>query len=90
LFAPAAERGRYTSMRRSSTGLEGGDQTTNAIERLHKEFHRRVKTRGSLPSEDAALGLLFSLVVSGEMKLHRIDGWQKIAALPSQHTAVAA
>src|SRR5262249_23558991 len=40
-------------------------RTTNTIERLHEEFRRRVKTQGSLPTEDAALVLLFSLVASG-------------------------
>jgi putative transposase len=65
-------------------------RTTNTIERLHEEFRRRVKTQGSLPSEDAALVLLFSLVASGQIKLRRIDGWRKIAAVLSQHTAVAA
>jgi len=63
---------------------------TNTIERLHEEFRRRVKRQGSPPSEDAALILLFSLVVSGQIKLRRIDGWRKIAAVLSQHTAVAA
>ena len=53
-------------------------RTTNVIERLHEEFRRRVKTQGSLPSEDAAVVLLFSLVASGQIKLRRIDGWQKI------------
>lgn len=49
-----------------------------------------MKTQGSLPSEDAALVLLFRLVVaSGEITLRRIDGWRKIAAVLSQHTAVA-
>src|SRR3989475_424948 len=65
-------------------------RTTNTIERLHEEFRRRVKTQGSLPSEDAALILLFSLVASGQIKLRRIDGWRKIATVLSQHTAVAA
>jgi transposase-like protein len=65
-------------------------RTTNAIERLHEEFRRRVKTQGSLPSEDAALVLLFSLVASGQIKLRRIDGWRKIAGVLSQHTAMAA
>jgi transposase-like protein len=60
------------------------------IERLHEEFRRRVKTRGSLPSEDEALVLLFSLVASGQIKLRRIDGWRKIAAVLRPHTAVAA
>jgi len=40
-------------------------RSTNVIERLHQEFRRRVKTQGSLPNEDAALVLLFSLVASG-------------------------
>jgi putative transposase len=65
-------------------------RTTNTIERLHEEFRRRVKTQGSLPSEDAAVVLLFSLVATEQIKLRRIDGWRKIAAMLSQHTAVAA
>ncbi len=65
-------------------------RTTNTIERLHEEFRRRVKTQGSLPTEDAALALLFSLVASGQIRLRRIDGWRKIAAVLSRHTAVAA
>jgi putative transposase len=65
-------------------------RTTNTIERLHGEFRRRVKTQGSLPTEDAALVLLFSLVASGQIKLRRIDGWRKIAAVLSHHTVVAA
>ena len=40
-------------------------RTTNVIERLNGEFRRRVKTQASLPSEDAALVLLFSFVASG-------------------------
>jgi hypothetical protein len=34
--------------------------------------------------------LLFSLVASGQIKLRKIDGWQKIGAVLNQHTAVAA
>jgi putative transposase len=64
-------------------------RTTNTSERLHEEFRRRVKTQSSVPSEDGAVVLLFSLVASGRMKLRRIDGWRKIAAVLSQHTAVA-
>ena len=65
-------------------------RTTNVIERLHGECRRRVKTQGSLPSEDAALVLLFSLVASGQNKLRRIDGWRKIATVLSQRAAGAA
>ena len=75
---------------------EGGDElqwktlrTTNTIERLHEEFRRRVKTQGSLPSEDAALVLRFSLVASGQITLRRIDGGRKIPAVLSHHTAAA-
>ncbi len=62
-------------------------RTMNTIERLYEEFRRRVKTQGSLPSEDAAL---VSLVVSGQIRLRRIDGWRKIPIVLSQHTTVAA
>jgi len=65
-------------------------RTTNTIERLHEEFRRRVKTQGSLPNEDAAVILLFSLVASGQVRLRKIDGWQKIAAVIRQHTPRAA
>jgi transposase-like protein len=67
---------------------EGGDELftffTYVIERLHEEFRRRVKTQGSLPSEDAAL------ILSGQIRLRRIDGWRKIASVLCQHTSVAA
>ncbi len=65
-------------------------RTTNVIERLHEEFRRRVKTQGSLPGEDAAVVLLFSLVASGQIKLRRIDGWRKIASVLRQQTPAAA
>jgi transposase-like protein len=70
--------------------LLGRGDESNVIERLHEEFRRRVKTQGSLPSEDAAPILLFSLVVSGQIKLRRIDGWRKIAAVLTERTSVAA
>ena len=65
-------------------------RTTNVIERLHGEFRRRVKTQGSLPGEDAAVVLLFSLVASGQVKLRKIDGWQKIGSVLSRRTVEAA
>ncbi len=60
---------------------------------------RRTRLRGSTKNfagasrrkgRCRAVILLFSLVASGQMKLRRIDGWRKIAAVLSQHTAVAA
>jgi len=38
----------------------------------------------------AAVVLLFSLAASGQIKLRKIDGWRKIAAVLSQHTVTAA
>ncbi len=53
-------------------------RTTNPIERLNLEFKRRVKTQGSLPSEESAILLLFGLIVSGQIRFRKIDGWEKI------------
>lgn len=53
-------------------------RTTNPIERLNLEFKRRVKTQGSLPSEESAVLLLFGLLVSGQIRFRKIDGWNKI------------
>jgi putative transposase len=56
-------------------------RTSNVIERLNGEFRRRVKTQGSLPSEDSALILLFSLVATGQIKLRKLDGYKKLAGV---------
>ena len=53
-------------------------RTTNAIERLNGEFRRRVKTQGSLPNAQAAELLLFGLIISGQIHMRRIDGWQDL------------
>lgn len=65
-------------------------RTTNVIERLHEEFRRRVKTQGALPTEDAALVLLFGLVASGQVRLRKIDGWRKLAAVLRDRMRAAA
>ena len=43
-----------------------------------------------MPADRPSSFLLFSLVASEQIKLRKIDGWQKIAAVLNQHTAVAA
>ena len=63
------------------------DQRHRAAQR---EFRRRVKTQGSLPSEDAALMLLFGLIATGQIKLRKIDGYKKLAAVISEQTRRAA
>jgi len=65
-------------------------RTTNVIERLNEEFRRRVKTQGALPTEDAALVLLVGLVVSGQIRLRRLDGWRQIPAILREHRRPAA
>jgi transposase-like protein len=54
-------------------------RTTNAIERLNGEFRRRVKTQCSLCNENAAVVVLFSLVATGQIKLRKLDGFDRIA-----------
>ena len=65
-------------------------RTTNVIERLNEEFRRLVKTQGPLPTEDAALILLFGLVASGQITLRKIDGYAKIATVISTRMTPAA
>lgn len=65
-------------------------RTTNVVEQLHEEFRRRVKTQGSLPTEDAALVLLFGLVASGQIRFRRLDGWRQIPAVLREHHRRAA
>jgi transposase-like protein len=65
-------------------------RTTNAIERLNEEFRRRVKTQGSLPTEDAAVSLLFGLVASGQIRLRKIDGHTKLATVIRERMKPAA
>jgi putative transposase len=65
-------------------------RTTNVIERLNGEFRRRVKTQGSLPSEDAALTLLFGLIATGQIRLRKIDGYKKLASVISEQMRRAA
>jgi hypothetical protein len=49
-----------------------------------------VKTQGALPTEDAALVRLFGLVVSGQIRLRRLDGWRQIPAVLRAHRETAA
>jgi putative transposase len=56
-------------------------RTTNAIERLHEEFKRRIKTQTVLPSSDTAAMLFWALLASGQIIMRKVDGWQ---TLPTQ------
>jgi transposase-like protein len=54
-------------------------RTTNAIERLHEEFKRRIKTQTVLPSADTASMLFWALLASGQINMRKVDGWQTLA-----------
>ena len=62
-------------------------RTTNAIERLNGEFRRRVKTQSSLPDARTAERLLFGLVISGQIHMRRIDGWQDLKQISTLKAA---
>ena len=59
---------------------------TNAIERLHEEFKRRIKTQTVLPSAETAAMLFWALLASGQITMRKVDGWhsltQKLADKP--------
>jgi len=54
-------------------------RTTNAVERLHEEFKRRIKTQTVLPSAETAAMLFWSLLASGQIAMRKVDGWQTLA-----------
>lgn len=65
-------------------------RTTNAIERLHEEFKRRIKTQTVLPSSDTAAMLFWALLASGQIIMRKVDGWQTLATKPDQPLDAAA
>jgi transposase-like protein len=58
-------------------------RTTNAIERLHEEFKRRIKTQCLLPCAETAAMLFWALLASGQITLRRVDGWQTLERSPT-------
>jgi len=58
-------------------------RTTNAIERLHEEFKRRIKTQCLLPCAETACMLFWALLASGQITLRKVDGWQTLHVEPA-------
>jgi len=58
-------------------------RTSNAIERLHEEFKRRIKTQTVLPSPETAAMLFWALLASGQITMRKVDGWQTLATKPT-------
>jgi putative transposase len=59
-------------------------RTTNAIERLHEEFKRRIKTQTVLPSAETAAMLFWALLASGQIAMRKVDGWPSLSEKPSE------
>jgi putative transposase len=57
-------------------------RTSNAIERLHEEFKRRIKTQTVLPCAETAAMLFWALMASGQITMRKVDGWQSLAEKP--------
>jgi transposase-like protein len=57
-------------------------RTTNAIERLHEEFKRRIKTQTVLPSAETAAMLFWALLASGQIIMRKVDGWPTLTTRP--------
>jgi putative transposase len=55
-------------------------RTTNAIERRHEEFRRRIKTQTVLPAAETAPMLFWALLASGPITMRKVDGWQTLPA----------
>jgi putative transposase len=61
-------------------------RTTNAIERLHEEFKRRIKTQCLLPCAETACMLFWALLASGQINLRRVAGWDTFHVPPAERT----
>ena len=62
-------------------------RSSNAIEQLHEEFERRIKTQTILPSAETAAMLFWALLASGQITMRKVDGWQTFTEKPS-HQAI--
>ena len=76
----------YAAINHVAAGTEGAAifiPVTNAIERLHEEFKRRIKTQTVLPSADTAAMLFWALLASGQIVMRKIDGWNTLSTVSS-------
>jgi putative transposase len=77
MVAPYA--GTPRPSRPNETGTAVYIPVTNAIERLHEEFRRRIKTHTVLPSAETAAMLLWALLASGQITMRKVDGWETLS-----------
>lgn len=60
-------------------------RAANAIERLHGEFKRRIKTQTALPSAETAAVLFRALLASGQIVMRKAGGWESLNERPFDH-----
>ena len=70
---------RLLTFTRLPPGQWRSARTTNAVERLHEEFRRRIKTQTVPPSPETAAMLSWALLASGRITMRKVDGWQTLA-----------
>ena len=61
-------------------------RTSNAIERLHEKFKRRIKTQTVLPCAETAAMLFWALLASGQITMRKVDGWESLSEKPADQT----
>jgi putative transposase len=74
---------RLFTFTRLPSGQWRSARTSNAVERLHEEFKRRIKTQTVLPSAETAAMLFWALLASGQITMRKVDGWQTLATKPT-------
>lgn len=52
--------------------------TTNAVESLHMSLRKIIKTRGSFPTEDAAIKLLYLALSKVVAKWETVQHWRQM------------
>jgi transposase-like protein len=66
-------------------------RTTNAIERPHEDFKRRIKTQTVLPSANTGAMLFWALLASGQVRMRKVDSWPSLPTrVGDQPVALAA
>src|SRR5262249_31871218 len=63
---------RLFTFTRLPVGQWKSARTTNAIERLHEEFKRRIKTQTVLPSAETAAMLFWALLAAGQITMRKV------------------
>lgn len=74
---------RLFTFTRLPSGQWRSARTSNAVERLHEEFKRRIKTQTVLPPPETAAMLFWALLASGQITMRKVDGWQTLATKPT-------